>query len=76
MRMKIPIASIRDPWESEQATIRMESAPNCYGEQCNSTVHADDGELEPLRPHFHILVSGQSPEAGPRCYSVGVFDSE
>jgi len=72
----ITAAGIRDPWESEQTTVRMEPAPNCYGGECNSYVQADDGNLEPLQPHFHILVSGQNPEAGPRCYSVGVFDSE
>jgi hypothetical protein len=76
MRMRIPAGTLRDPWESEQTMVRMEPAPNCFGEECNSCVHADDGELEALRPHFHMLISGQNPQAGPHCYSVGVFDSE
>ncbi len=72
MKMRIPAAQIRDPWESERTTVRIEPAPNCYGEACNSCVHDDDGELEPLAPHFHVFESGQNPEAGPRCYAIGL----
>ena len=76
MRFKFTAASIRDPWESATMAIRIEPAPDCYGEVCNSSVHAPDGELEPLRPHFHVIVSGQEPDAGPRYHAIGVFDSD
>ena len=72
MRIRIPAAAFRDPADSEIPMVRIETAYDCHGEECNETVFSADGELEPRPPHYHLVESGKQPEAGPRCVAIGL----
>jgi len=76
MAIRFLARNIGDPRESELTTVLIEPAPDCDGVECNSCVQGDDGELQTLLPHHHMLVSGQNPEAGPCILFAGARDSE
>jgi hypothetical protein len=48
-------------------TFRIEQAIDCYGEECGCAFHDDEGNLEPLPPHDHLVVSqkGAASETFP-----------
>ena len=74
MKMTIPAAALREVSGSEVISLHIEEAIDCHGEYClGSTrpVLSDTGEPEPLPPHYHLVLSGQEPESGPRYYAVG-----
>jgi hypothetical protein len=70
IRISFPAASLRDPAVSADKVIALEDALFCDGSGCGAAVFSDDGELELLRPHWHMIVTGRSPEAGPRRYPI------
>ncbi len=70
MRISIPAVALRDPADSSEVTIQSEDAAFCDGAECAAAVLSNNGELELLRPHWHMIVRGRSPEAGPRCYPI------
>jgi hypothetical protein len=70
IRISIPAAALRNPADSAEVTIDSEDAVFCDGSECGAAVFSDDGELELLRPHWHMIVKGKSPEAGPRRYPI------
>lgn len=70
IRIGVPAAALRDPADSAEVTIDSEEAVYCDGSECGATVPGDDGELELIPPHWHMIVRGKSPEAGPRTYPV------
>ncbi len=70
MKIKIPAATMRDPAESADMVIALEDALFCDGSECGAAVFSEDGELELLAPHWHMVVKGKSPEAGPRRYGI------
>jgi hypothetical protein len=74
IRIGAPVASLRDPAESVEVVIASEEALCCDGADCGFTVFSEDGELELLQPHWHIIVKGKSPEAGPRRYPIWAND--
>ena len=70
IRISIPAASLRDPVESAEVVIGYEEALFCDGSECGFPVFLENGELELLPPHWHMIVQGKSPEAGPRRYLI------
>jgi hypothetical protein len=72
IRIGCSTASLRDPFESKDTPISLEEALFCDGSECGFTIFSEDGELELLRPHWHIVVKGIGPEAGPRLYPTWV----
>jgi len=72
IRISIPAAALRDPAESEEVVVGSEEALFCDGSECGASIFSEDGELELLQAHWHMIVKGKSPEAGPRCYPIGL----
>ena len=71
MRLGASAASQRDPADSGEITIAIEEAGLCDGSACGTTgVRRQDGELDLLATHWHMIEKGRSPEAGPRCYPI------
>jgi hypothetical protein len=70
MRSGASAATQRDPAESAEITIAIKEAGLCDGSECGIAVPGQEGELELLAPHWHMLEKGRSPEAGPRCYPI------
>lgn len=70
IRISIPAPALRPPADSEEVFIGSEQAVYCDGSECGAAVFSDDGELELLPPHWHMIVRGKSPEAGPRHYPI------
>jgi hypothetical protein len=70
MKLTVPAASLRDPGDSAEITIATEEATHCDGSECGAVMPSENGELELLAPHWHVIVRGKSPEAGPRCYPI------
>lgn len=70
IRISIPAAALRPPADSEEVFIGSEQAVYCDGSECGAAVFSHDGELELLPPHWHMIVRGKSPEAGPRHYPI------
>ena len=74
IRIDCSAASLRDPAESAEVVIDAEEALSCDGSECGAAVFSEDAELELLEPHWHIVVKGKSPEAGPRRYPIWAND--
>jgi len=70
LRFSCAAASLRDPYESVNTLVGSEEAVFCDGSECGFTVFSEDGELELLRPHWHMAVKGTVPDAGPRLYPI------
>jgi hypothetical protein len=70
MKLTASAASLRDPGDSEEFIVATEEAPYCDGSDCGAACFSEDGELELLAPHWHVIEKGWSPEAGPRCYLI------
>jgi hypothetical protein len=68
MKLTASAASFRDPAESAEIVVATEEAAYCDGSECGAAAPGENGELELLAPHWHVLEKGRSPEAGPRCY--------
>jgi hypothetical protein len=71
MKMGVSIEGLRSMRRSENIYVRIEQAADCDGSECGRCVHDAEGELEQLPPHFHLIVLGKIPDAGPRRYAVG-----
>lgn len=69
-RIGCTAASLRDPIQSLNTLIGLEEAVFCDGSECGFTVFSEDGELELLRLHWHMVVSGTEPESGPRRFPI------
>jgi len=74
-RIGFSAASLRDPIDSENTLVGSEEAVSCDGSECGFTVFSEDEELELLRPHWHVILKGTMPEAGPRRYPIWVNES-
>jgi hypothetical protein len=72
MKIGFSASALRDPGDSKEVTIGSEEALFCDGSECRSAVFSEDGELELLPPHWHVIEKGKSPDAGPRVHSVWV----
>ena len=70
MKLTASAASLRDPRESAEFIVATEGAQYCDGSDCGATSFSEDGELELLPPHWHLIEKCRSPEAGPRCYPI------
>ena len=70
MKLTIPAAALRDPADSAEITIVTEEAAYCGGSDCGAAMPSENGELELLVPHWHMIERGRSPEAGSRCYPI------
>jgi len=70
MKPGVPIAGLRSVKKSEDICVRIEAAVDCDCSDCGRHWYDSEGELEPLPPHFHLIVLGKIPDAGPRCYAV------
>lgn len=70
VRVRCSAASLRDPGESAEMAVGYEEALGCDGSECGFTVFSEDGELELVQPHWHLIEKGKSPEAGPRLYPI------
>lgn len=70
MKLTIPAAALRDPAGSAETAIVTEEAAYCDGSECGAAMPNDNGELELLVLHWHMIERGRSPEAGPRCYPI------
>jgi hypothetical protein len=71
VKLTFPKAGLRDPRNSEEVYLRTEEAMYCDGSVCRRAAHDEEGELEPLPPHYHLIAFGKFPDAGPRCYAIG-----
>jgi len=71
MKLSIPASALRSLRDSNEICIRIEVAVDCDGSDCGRALHDNQGELEPLPPHYHMIAFGRHPDAGPRCYGVG-----
>ena len=71
MKLNFPKSGLRNPRNSTELYVRTEEAVDCDGAECGRAIHDAEGELEPLSPHYHLIVFGRSPDAGPRCYAIG-----
>jgi hypothetical protein len=69
-RIACTAASLRDPMESATTLFSSEEAVFCDGSDCGFTVFSEDGDLELLHPHWHLVVRGTVPEAGPRSFPI------
>lgn len=74
-RISFSAASLRDPMESANPLVALEEAVYCDGSECGFTEFSEDGELELLRPHWHVVLTGTMPEAGPRRYPIWAYES-
>ncbi len=64
-------ASLRDPRRSKETVISSEEALFCDGSECDPyRVFLEEEEPELMQPHWHLIVRGKSPEAGPRRYPI------
>jgi len=70
MKITFPASALRDPGESQELIVGYEEALFCDGSECGSALPSEDGELELLPPHWHIVEQGKSPDAGPRIYPI------
>lgn len=70
MKIRIPAAALRDPADSADVIPMIEDAPFCDGSECGLTVFSENGELDLLQPHWHLIEKGRAPEAGPRIYPI------
>lgn len=70
MKITISAAALRDPADSAEIAVVTEEAAYCDGSECSSGMPNENGELELLSPHWHMVERGRSPEAGPRCYPI------
>jgi hypothetical protein len=70
VKLSFPKAGLRSPRNSEAVYVRIEEAADCDGCECGRALHDAEGNLEPLPPHFHMVVFGRIPDAGPRCYAI------
>ena len=68
-------AALRDPFKSTQTVIGYKKALSCDGSECGLSVFSEDGKMELVQPHWHLIVIGKAPEAGPRIYPICVDDS-
>lgn len=68
MKITVPASTLRDIQESATILIRIEPASKCYGDECGSPVFDDQGELQLLAPHEHLVVSGRGPDARSRTF--------
>ena len=75
MKISVPASALRDPADSREVIISYEEALFCDGSECGSAVPLEDGSLELLPPHWHIIERGKIPDAGPRVHSVWVEQS-
>ena len=65
--IKIPAESLRDPLESRVPKFRIEPALDCDGGICCAwTGIIGEDSLPEIDPHFHLVVLGEEPKAGPR----------
>lgn len=65
-----PSPDVRNPFRSVETDIRIEPATECDGEPCGLTSY-DGDVIPPIQPtHWHIVVSGRGPLAGPRSYPL------
>jgi hypothetical protein len=71
MKISVPRGSLRPLRSSDDLLFRIEEAADCDGSECLRAAFDEDGELEPLPPHYHLIATGRNPDAGPRCYAVG-----
>jgi len=73
MRLGASAASQRDPAESAEVTIAIEEAGLCDGSECGIAVPGQEGELELLAPHWHMVEKGKI--AGRRTALLPDLDS-
>lgn len=71
-RIGFPASSLRDPFDSSEILVSTEGALGCDGILCGllsfSTLEAFEGGFVP--PHWHVILRGREPDAGPRTYPV------
>ena len=66
IRIGFPVASLLAPELSEVTKLRYE-----YAENCDETLCVGQ-EAECPTPHFHMVVSGKRPDAGPRYFFLKI----
>lgn len=66
MKSSYSKASLRSP---KNPFIRIEPAYDCDGSECRLATPDEEGSLEVLPPHFHLIE--WEPDAQFRCYAVG-----
>ena len=71
MKINIPAALLRRISDSDFVEVRIEEAIDCEGGICNRAYFEHDGTPAELPPHYHMVVIGRSPDAGPRYYAIG-----
>lgn len=67
--MKLTFSTVDLTRPTNPDTFRIEQAIDCYGEDCGHAFHDDDGNLESLPPHDHLVVNQKG--ASSETYAVG-----
>ena len=70
MRLKFRQEELRDPLNSARTLLGAEDAPDCDGVICGQAFLDQNGQMIKPGPHWHLVISGQDPEASVCCYAI------
>ena len=79
MMITFTAADLRDPMDSDEVfvaiegPIEREDGGYCYCHPANVDETTTAERLESFPLHFHLVLSGQRPEASPRYYELPVW---
>jgi len=72
MRLKFGQEELRDPLNSTMTLLAVEDAPDCDGVICGQAFLDLNGQMIKPGPHWHLVISGQDPEASVLCYAIKI----
>jgi len=72
MTLKFRQEELPDPLNSARTLLGVEDAPDCDGVICGQAFLDLNGQVIKPGPHWHLVISGQDPEASVRCYAIKI----
>ena len=77
-RIRVPVHYLYDPFDSKVTNFRIEPGNHCDGKRCgllddeeaaaaDGSVTDEEDEVEPVPPHFHLIIWGEEPRTALRC---------
>ena len=70
MRLKFRQEELPDPLNSRKTLLGAEDAPDWDGVICGQAFLDQNGQVIKPGPHWHLVISGQDPEASVCCYAI------
>ena len=70
MKLKFRQEELPDPLNSRKTLLGAEDATDCDGVICGQAFLDLNGQVIKPGPHWHLVISGQDPEASVRCYAI------